>query len=184
VGAFSLSLVYMRLNFLFEQVNARSSRPARRKRLDLQSESNISRTTWSDPRPHAGKTHHRSVSLLLKIFFANETFTGTSARYLLRHMLTHPSSLTPLEVAIDQQFINPPSSPEATSVGDSAEVQRLCEEAITALPQQVKALRSGENKGVLNKIVGYVMKRSRGRADAVAVKKILEDMILGKGNIP
>lgn len=58
----------------------------------------------------------------------------------------------------------------------------MCEEAITALPQQVEALRSGENKGVLNRIAGFVMKRSRGRADAVTVKRILEDMILGKGN--
>ena len=99
-------------------------------------------------------------------------------------MLSYPSSMTPLEVAIEQQFINPPSSRERTSVDGSNEVRRLCEEAITALPQQVEALQSGENKGVVNKIVGYVMKRSRGRADAVAVREIIEDMILGKGNNP
>ena len=59
----------------------------------------------------------------------------------------------------------------------------FCEEAVAALPQQVEALRSGQ-KGVVNKIVGYVMKRSRGRADAVAVKRMLEDMILGNGSNP
>lgn len=92
-------------------------------------------------------------------------------------MLTYPSCLTPLEVALEQQFINPPDSPEATSLGDLAEVQILCEEAISALPQQVEALRSGNRKGVVNKIIGYVMKRSKGRADALVVKKMLDDMI-------
>jgi len=170
---------------LYEQVNTRSPWSARRKRLDLQSESNITRTTWSDPRSHVGKTHHRSVGFFSYFpFLLIKCFAGTSAKYLLRHIIAHPSSLTPLEVAVEQQFINPPSSPGETSIGDSAEVQRLCEEAITALPQQVEALRSGKNKGVVNRIAGYVMKRSRGRADAVAVKKILEDMILGKGNKP
>jgi aspartyl-tRNA(Asn)/glutamyl-tRNA(Gln) amidotransferase subunit B len=86
-----------------------------------------------------------------------------------------------LEVAIEQQFIN---SPEANSTGDSAEVRKLCEEVISVLPQQVEAFRTGENKGVMNKMIGSVMKRSRGRADAVVVKRMLEDMILGKRERP
>jgi hypothetical protein len=44
---------------LCEQVNARSSRSARRKKPAIQPKSDITRAIWSDPRPHIGKAHHR-----------------------------------------------------------------------------------------------------------------------------
>lgn len=98
-------------------------------------------------------------------------------------MLTHPSVLSPTETAIQQQFMEPLSdSTSSATPPPTMDLQNLCEVAISALPQEVQALRSGTSKGVLNRIVGYVMKRSKGRADAIAVRKMLEEMIFGKEN--
>ena len=97
-------------------------------------------------------------------------------------MLTHSSPLSSTEIAILQQFMEPTLSDAIPSTMTSSaspltDLQNLCEVAISALPQEVQALRSGASKSVLNKIVGYVMKRSKGRADAIAVRKLLEKMI-------
>jgi len=123
----------------------------------------------------------------LLVFYRGLSILGTSARYLLRYMLTHPSRLSPTEIAIQQQFMDPPisdstSSATISSTPPTTDLKSLCEVAISASPQEVQALRSGASKGVLNRIVGYVMKRSKGRADAIAVRKILEEMIFWKEN--
>lgn len=111
---------------------------------------------------------------------------GTSAKFLLRHMLTHPSTFSPTQIAIQQQFITPSASLDNWSDNSGttppSELQNLCQEAIAALPQQVEAFRSGQSQGVVNKIVGYVMRKSKGRTDAMAVRKALERMILQKDN--
>ncbi|TFY69182.1 hypothetical protein EVG20_g3256 [Dentipellis fragilis] len=53
----------------------------------------------------------------------------------------------------------------------------LCKEAITKLPEEAEAVRQGNTK-VLNKLVGSVMKSSRGRADAQAVRSKLQEVLL------
>ena len=52
----------------------------------------------------------------------------------------------------------------------------LCLDAMAALPDEVAAVRQG-HKNVLNKIVGLVMRQSRGRADAKRVKGLLQNLI-------
>jgi len=47
---------------------------------------------------------------------------------------------------------------------------------MAALPDEVAAVRNG-HKGVLNKIVGRVMRESRGRADARSVRDLVEKLI-------
>lgn len=47
---------------------------------------------------------------------------------------------------------------------------------MAALPDEVAAVRQG-HKNVLNKIVGLVMRQSRGRADAKRVKGLLQNLI-------
>lgn len=71
--------------------------------------------------------------------------------------------------------VNSGSQPESTSA--NSELQLLCESAVAKLPGEVAAVRAG-NQNVLNKIVGHVMKNSRGRADATAARKLVEQLIL------
>jgi aspartyl-tRNA(Asn)/glutamyl-tRNA(Gln) amidotransferase subunit B len=49
---------------------------------------------------------------------------------------------------------------------------------MVALPDEVAAVKQG-HKNVLNKIVGLVMRESRGRADARSVRSLLVELIDG-----
>ncbi|TFK43869.1 Glutamyl-tRNA amidotransferase subunit B, mitochondrial [Crucibulum laeve] len=111
--------------------------------------------------------------------------TGTSAKLLLRHLLAKPSSERVLKIAEDLQLTA--LSPSSSSCSSSSSSQTaedplfpLCKEAIAALPSEVAAVRAG-NKNVLHKIVGHVMKGSRGRADAKRVREVVEGLIMGEG---
>ena len=52
-------------------------------------------------------------------------------------------------------------------------LQKWCDEAIDALQEEAQAVRDG-NPNVVNKLVGFIMKRSRGTADAKAARKLLQ----------
>ena len=96
-------------------------------------------------------------------------------------MLSNPSSQHPQEIATELQLVALSSTSSLTSTSSSSptsELHALCERAIVDLPSEVAALRAGNNN-VLNKIVGHVMKKSRGRADAVAVKTLVEKIVKG-----
>lgn len=56
----------------------------------------------------------------------------------------------------------------------------ICEKAIVAHPSVAEAAKKG-NRNVLNKIVGVVMKESRGRADARRVREVVERLVYGDG---
>ncbi|KAF9462046.1 Glutamyl-tRNA-Gln amidotransferase B subunit [Collybia nuda] len=118
----------------------------------------------------------------------SKVITGTSGKLLLRHMLANPSPLRTQQIAENLQLtaLSPffPSSTGArstspTSLQDtkpSPELYGLCLDAINALPSEAAAVKNG-NKNVLNKIVGRVMKESRGRADAKSVKALVEELL-------
>ena len=94
-------------------------------------------------------------------------------------MLTNPTSYNPTQLAKELQLIALSSTHDSSSQSTSSfsELQLLCDAAIQALPSEVSAFRAG-NKNVLNKIVGHVMKQSRGRADAKVVRNLVEDIVL------
>jgi aspartyl-tRNA(Asn)/glutamyl-tRNA(Gln) amidotransferase subunit B len=102
---------------------------------------------------------------------------GTSGKTILRHIITHRSTALPSELARELSLLAMPST-------SSSELEQLCQEAITALPEEAEVVRKSKGKGsksnVINKLVGMVMKKSRGRADARAVRELLERMILDK----
>eukprot|EP00063_Salmo_salar_P075612 XP_014050447.1 PREDICTED: glutamyl-tRNA(Gln) amidotransferase subunit B, mitochondrial-like [Salmo salar] len=58
-------------------------------------------------------------------------------------------------------------------VNDSTEIHRICQKVVDSHPDQVQAIRSG-NKKVLNKLMGLVQKETKGRADPVLVRAVLE----------
>ncbi|KAG6900421.1 hypothetical protein C0993_010809 [Termitomyces sp. T159_Od127] len=108
-----------------------------------------------------------------------KTITGTSGKLLLRHMLANPSQTSTREIARELQLFSFQAS-DTTSCDTSLlspDVRTVCADAIAALPEEADAVRKGR-KNVLNTIVGRVMKETRGRADARAVKALLEDMIM------
>ncbi|KAG6861985.1 hypothetical protein C0995_009169 [Termitomyces sp. Mi166 len=108
-----------------------------------------------------------------------KTITGTSGKLLLRHMLANGSQTSTRQIAMELQLISFQAS-GPTSCGTSSfspDLRTVCADAITALPEETDAVRKGR-KNVLNKIVGRVMKDTRGRADAQAAKALLEKMIM------
>lgn len=59
---------------------------------------------------------------------------------------------------------------------DGDELETWCEQAIATLVAEAAAARQG-NINVVNKLVGYVMKLSRGTADAKAARTRLLDVL-------
>lgn len=53
---------------------------------------------------------------------------------------------------------------------------KLCQEAVSANPNAVSDYKNGKEKAI-KAIVGYVMKNSRGKADAMTAENIIKDLI-------
>lgn len=83
-------------------------------------------------------------------------------------MLTEYSQISPRQLAQDLSLLSLAS--------DGESLDAWCNEAIQALPQEATLVRTG-NQNVLNKLVGYAMKTSRGRADALAVRRRLRELV-------
>jgi aspartyl-tRNA(Asn)/glutamyl-tRNA(Gln) amidotransferase subunit B len=88
-------------------------------------------------------------------------------------MITHRSREMPSKLAADLSL----AALSENSSSDS--LKRLCEEAIAALPEEAGVVRKG-NERVIMKLVGKVMKDSRGRADAKAAAGLLKELLLPK----
>ncbi|KAJ6557310.1 Glutamyl-tRNA amidotransferase subunit B, mitochondrial [Mycena vulgaris] len=94
--------------------------------------------------------------------------TGTSGKLLLREMLAGPSSSqTPMERARSLSLLSQ----------DGLNVDDLCAAAIAALPSEALAFRKG-HKNVVNKMLGWVMKESRGKADSTQVRERLVALLV------
>jgi aspartyl-tRNA(Asn)/glutamyl-tRNA(Gln) amidotransferase subunit B len=80
---------------------------------------------------------------------------------------------------------SPQSDPRAlveqhglASIGDAGELERMVDEVIAESPQLVEQYRGGK-QGVLNAMVGQIMRRTRGRADARRVQEIFRARLGG-----
>ena len=87
---------------------------------------------------------------------------------ILRHVLEHKSTTMPSVLAKELSLLS-------NDDGD-ASLQKWCEEAIDTLTEEAQAVRDG-NVNVINKLVGFVMKRSRGTANAKAARAILQSKL-------
>jgi aspartyl-tRNA(Asn)/glutamyl-tRNA(Gln) amidotransferase subunit B len=63
-----------------------------------------------------------------------------------------------------------------STVSDSSEIKKFCEEAIKENPKAVEDYKKGE-MNALNFLIGQVMRKSKGKANADEVKKIIEKII-------
>ena len=57
-----------------------------------------------------------------------------------------------------------------------ASLKQWCEAAVQALPEEAAKVRRGQ-MNVINKLVGHVMKSSKGAADAKAARSMLESIL-------
>ncbi|OCH94280.1 Glutamyl-tRNA-Gln amidotransferase B subunit [Obba rivulosa] len=93
--------------------------------------------------------------------------TGTSGKEILRHILTTRTAKPPSELAKELNML---------AVSDDNVLERWCSAAISALPQEAEKVHKG-NANAVNRLVGYVMKASKGTANAQAVKTALLEML-------
>ena len=83
-------------------------------------------------------------------------------------MLDHRSTEDPLELATSLTLL--------AVADESGALKQWCADALKAMPAEVESVRAGR-VNVLNKIIGRVMKTSRGTADAQAVRTMLMRML-------
>ncbi|XP_030207394.1 glutamyl-tRNA(Gln) amidotransferase subunit B, mitochondrial [Gadus morhua] len=90
--------------------------------------------------------------------------SSTVAKQVLGEMWRDPGRRAP-EVVREQDL---------GLVCDSSDLQRVCQRVLDSHPDLVRALQEG-NKKVLNRLMGLVQKETKGRADPVLVRSLLEE---------
>jgi aspartyl-tRNA(Asn)/glutamyl-tRNA(Gln) amidotransferase subunit B len=88
--------------------------------------------------------------------------TTTIARQVYEHLAADPTA-EPAEL-VERHGL--------ASIGDSSELAAIVDEVIEQNPDFVEQFRGGK-EGVINALVGQVMKRTQGRADARQVQELL-----------
>ncbi|TDL29380.1 Glutamyl-tRNA amidotransferase B subunit [Rickenella mellea] len=94
--------------------------------------------------------------------------THGSGRRLLKYMLDSPSAKPPSLIATELSLIALPIDDEA--------LEEMCAEAIARMPEEVQSYKRGRVK-VVDRLVGHVMKNSRGTANARAVAERFAAML-------
>jgi aspartyl-tRNA(Asn)/glutamyl-tRNA(Gln) amidotransferase subunit B len=95
--------------------------------------------------------------------------TGSSAKNLLKHILEQDNTSGQLDIASiakDLGFL----------AQGGNELEELCKAVIQKLPKEVESIRRGK-VNVVMRLVGQVMKDSKGTADARKAKDILLSLI-------
>ncbi|KAI3619053.1 aspartyl glutamyl-trna amidotransferase subunit b [Moniliophthora roreri] len=97
--------------------------------------------------------------------------TRSSGKLLLRHVLTNPSpSVLMKEMATHLDLI------VSEAEEDTDQYTEICSRAIAALPSEVAAIQAG-NVNVMNKLIGRVMRDTKGKVDVQKVRKTMESLI-------
>ena len=83
------------------------------------------------------------------------------------------------ELLVEQPDADPAELVERhglASIGDSSELEAMVDEVIAANPAFVEQFRGGKD-GVINALVGQVMKQTKGRADARQVQELFRSKL-------
>jgi aspartyl-tRNA(Asn)/glutamyl-tRNA(Gln) amidotransferase subunit B len=94
------------------------------------------------------------------------TITNSIARQVYEMLIADPAA-DPAEL-VERHGL--------ASIGDSGELEAMVDEVIAENPDFVEQFQSGKD-GVINALVGQVMKRSQGRADARRVQELLRSKL-------
>lgn len=107
-----------------------------------------------------------------------EVVTRSSGRLLLRHIVSNqiPQGATMKDLARSLQLLAFSAEPMAGET-EQNNLYEVCGKAIQALPSEVTAIRAG-NKKVINKVVGWVIRETRGRADAQMVRELVVELVM------
>jgi len=97
---------------------------------------------------------------------ANGTITSTIAKQVYARLEADPTA-DPAAIVEGEGL---------ASIGDSSELEAMVVEVIAANPQFVEQFRGGK-EGVINALVGQVMKRTQGRADARQVQELFRSKL-------
>ncbi len=97
---------------------------------------------------------------------ANGTITSTIAKQVYARLEADPTA-DPAAIVEGEGL---------ASIGDSSELEAMVVEVIDANPQFVEQFRGGK-EGVINALVGQVMKRTQGRADARQVQELFRSKL-------
>lgn len=96
----------------------------------------------------------------------NGDLTGASARRVLKHVVT-TGTASSLDTLLSDLGISPSSAVDLTS---------LCNAVIAKLPKEAEQVRLGKHKTVM-RLVGEVMKESKGTADAQKARELLLQLL-------
>lgn len=105
--------------------------------------------------------------LLREIITAVEggVINGTTGRNVLKHVIGNGSSGSSLDALLQELGLAPSS--------ESADIlETICQEVIAKLPKEADKVRKGNDKVVM-RLVGEVMKMSKGTADAKRAREVL-----------
>lgn len=106
----------------------------------------------------------------------SSALTGTSAKSLLRTFLSSSPSTRP---TLDSLIASNATTPAPADGSADEALKALCAGVVEALPVEAAKVRAGQEK-VLMRMVGEVMKRSKGRADAKKVGEQLKEMLMAE----
>src|SRR6185437_14052388 len=122
---------------------------------------------WVRNQPSAvGLIPAAGLAALIRLI-ATGTITSTIARQDLYPQLERDPSADPGEL-VEQQGL--------AAIGDADELGQMVDQVIAQIPAFVEQFRGGKD-GVINALVGQVMKQTRGRADARRVQELLRERL-------
>jgi aspartyl-tRNA(Asn)/glutamyl-tRNA(Gln) amidotransferase subunit B len=101
--------------------------------------------------------------------------TASTARSLIKELLSN-ESLLQQESSQPNPVLSLLSSRDALALSGQDELTSLCQQIIKDLPKESDKVRQGNDKVVM-RLVGEVMKRARGRADAQLARKIFTNLL-------
>ncbi|XP_030589875.1 glutamyl-tRNA(Gln) amidotransferase subunit B, mitochondrial [Archocentrus centrarchus] len=106
-----------------------------------------------------------SPSALAELLELQETghISSSVAKQVFQEMWRSPGK-TALQITQEQDL---------GLVSDTTQLHSICQKVVDSHPDEVHAIRNG-NKKVLNKLMGLVQKETKGRADPVLVRAILQ----------
>ncbi|GAW08544.1 GTPase-activating protein GYP5 [Lentinula edodes] len=104
--------------------------------------------------------------------------TRPSAKLLLKHMLVSPSD-TPVRQLAQKMDVLSSVDEHSNSSSNDDSLRDVCIRAIDALPSEIAAIQAG-NENVMNKVIGWIMRQTKGKVDVNRAKDILKQQLLSR----
>lgn len=107
----------------------------------------------------------------------SSTLPGTAAKNLLKHLLEQAT----IPADTDVKLLATQMGLVASADSGADALAELCRAVIEKLPAEAESVRKGKDNVVM-RLVGQVMKDSKGTADAYKARKALISMLQGEAS--